>query len=238
MPEYVSMAWLAHKLIGEKANLGTAEEVFDLEQGFIKSEAVAGLTALSSGATIAPTTAATASGSIAGAPIILAGDESSSERQQYARAAVASSAAASNLTPSLVESTPAKKRSYQGQQKRTVPDAAVFNEYIIKQEQREERRDQRSIEMWSGVKDVAEKFLGAAVSMMNTWQQQQQQQQSYHGPPPPGPHTPYHYQHSYGPPPSVASTVVTSSPAAGSTSNKRKRTGEEQESHGEKKHRG
>ena len=38
MPEYAKMARLAHVLIGRQANLGTGEEDFDLDQGFIKSE--------------------------------------------------------------------------------------------------------------------------------------------------------------------------------------------------------
>lgn len=36
------MAHQAHILIGQKENLGTGEEDFDLKQGFIKSEALEG----------------------------------------------------------------------------------------------------------------------------------------------------------------------------------------------------
>ena len=40
MPEYVRMAHKAHFLIGQKTNIGIGEEDFDLEIGYIESEAV------------------------------------------------------------------------------------------------------------------------------------------------------------------------------------------------------
>ena len=240
MPDYVLKARQAHVLIGRRANLGTGEEDFDLIEGYVKSEDVDGLET-NTADILAEVVEESRIVMIAGEE----GDEedntekpnkNATEKPKAPAPTVAKEetpvgvAASSVLTPSLVlRTTPIpQKRAYQ-QKKSSVPDAAAFTQFIVSHDKREERRDQRSIEMWSGVKDVAEKFLGAAVTMMNTWQQQQQQQSYYyHGPPP------YHHQHGPRPPPTApVSTGGSSTADTYATPKPPPRKRQRDESHGE-----
>ncbi|VEU36376.1 unnamed protein product [Pseudo-nitzschia multistriata] len=116
MPRYVKLARKAHYLIGKKANLGTGEEAFDVKQGFTVSEAEEGVERIPS-----------AEVQQGRAPII-AGDTSTID--------------SSIVRPAKVQSsTPTSKRPYS-----KVPDAAVFNEFLISQQARDKENHEMALE--------------------------------------------------------------------------------------------
>ena len=126
MPRYVKLARLAHHLIGKKANLGTGEEDFDMKKGFIDSEAEEGLER--------------SLDRIPSAEIILAGDASTVHES-----AILPDKEPSAILPAKVvqssTSTPNSKRPYS-----KVPDAAVFNEYLISQQQRDKENREMALQ--------------------------------------------------------------------------------------------
>ncbi|VEU37542.1 unnamed protein product [Pseudo-nitzschia multistriata] len=161
MPRYVMLARRAHYLIGRKANLGTGEEDFDMKKGFIVSEAEEGLERIPS--------AEVQEGRAPVAPVIQAGDASTVEGEE-----------SPTILPVKVQSSTPNKRSYS-----KVPDATVFNEYLISQQARDKENREIALEQSKIAKEASEiaketnlmwkNALAMAMSCFQQWQSTQLQ---------------------------------------------------------------